>query len=68
MGLRPADGIAMGHARKRGQEGLRVDARAGGSDGRKVPSVTADEAESRGRHGLRQEQGAKKGGRQGWEG
>ena len=50
-----------------GRRGLRVDARAGGSDGRKVPSATGEEAEMRGRHGVRREQGAKKGGWRGWE-
>ena len=34
-----------------GARGLRVDARAGGSDGRKAPSATADKAGPRGRHG-----------------
>ena len=41
--------------------------RASGSDGRKIPYATANEAETRGRHGARREQGAKKGGRRGWE-
>ena len=44
-----------------------MDTRAGGSDGQKVPSATANKAETRGRHGARREQGAKKGGRRGWE-
>ena len=35
-----------------GAKGLRVDARAGRSDERKAPSVTADEAGTRGRHGV----------------
>ena len=59
MGPRPADSVAMGHARKRGERAT-GDARAGGSDGRKFPSATADEGETRGRHGARWEQGAKK--------
>ena len=40
-----------------GAGGLRVYARACGSDKRKAPSVTADEAGTRGRHGERQGQG-----------
>ena len=50
-----------------GARGLRVAARAGKSDGRKAPSATSDKAGTRGRHGAGQEQGAKKGGRRGWE-
>ena len=46
-----------------GARGLRGDARAGGSDGRNVTSATADEGETRGRHGARREKGGKKGGR-----
>ena len=42
--------------------------RSCGSDGRKVTSATADEADTRGRHRARREQGGKKGGRWGWEG
>ena len=45
--------------------GLRVDERAGGSDGRKAPSTMADEAGTPGRHGAGKEQGVKKGGRRG---
>ena len=37
-----------------------MDAWAGGSDGRKAPSATADEAGTRGRHGEGQEKGMKK--------
>ena len=44
-----------------------MDARAGGSDDKKFPSETADEEETRGRHGVRHEQGAEKGGQRGWE-
>ena len=51
-----------------GERGLWGDARDGGSDGRKGPSTTADEGETRGRHGTRREQGEKKGGWWGWEG
>ena len=47
-----------------GARGLRMDARAGGSDGRKASSATADEVETQGCHGARREQGAKKGGQQ----
>ena len=46
-----------------GAGGLRVDARAGGSNKRKTPSAPADEAGTRGRHGAWQEQRAKNGGR-----
>ena len=34
-----------------GEVGIRVDARAGGNDGRKAPSATANKAETQGRHG-----------------
>ena len=51
-----------------GARGLRVDARASGSDGQKPPSAMADEAGKRGRHGAWQGQGAKKGGQRGWGG
>ena len=51
-----------------GSRGIRVDARAGRSDERKSPSATADEAGMRGRHGARQGQGDKNGGRQEFEG
>ena len=44
-----------------GARGKGVDAQAGGSDGRKVPSETADKAGTRGRHGA-WEQRAKNGG------
>ena len=50
-----------------GARGLRVDVRAGRSDGRKVPSATAGKAGTQGRHGAWHEQRAKKGGRRGWE-
>ena len=60
MGLRPADGIAMGHARKRGERAT-GDARAGGINVRKVTSATDVKAETRGRHGARREQGKKRG-------
>ena len=46
-----------------GERGLQVDARAGRSDGRKPPSVTADKAGTQGRHGVWQEQREKNGGR-----
>ena len=45
-----------------GARGLHVDARAGGSDGRKAPSGTANETGTRGRHGAWQQK-AKNGGR-----
>ena len=47
-----------------GAGGLRVDARAGGSDERKAPSMAANEAGKRGRHGARQGKGGHDGGRQ----
>ena len=56
VGKRPADCVDMGHAINRAR-GLQVDAQAGGSDGWKAPSTTADEAGTRGRHGEWQEQG-----------
>ena len=43
-----------------GARGLQGNSRAGGSDGWKVPSATANEAETQGRHGVRREQGAKR--------
>ena len=49
--------------KEKGARGLRVDARAGGSDGQKSPSATTDEAGTRGRHGLWQGQREKNGGR-----
>ena len=51
-----------------GAKGLRGDARAGGSNGWKVPSATADKVETQDHHGARRAQGAKKGGRRRWEG
>ena len=51
-----------------GARGLQVDAQAGGSDGRKAPSVTAEEAGTGDRHGARQEQREENGGRWEWEG
>ena len=53
-------------AQESGERGLRVDARAGGSDGRKAPSAMVDKAGTRGRHGA-WEQRAKNGGRRDWE-
>ena len=51
-----------------GVRGIWLDVWSVGSNGRKAPSATADEAGTRGRHGAWHEQGAKKGGRRGWEG
>ena len=51
-----------------GAVGLRVDAWAGRSNYRKDPSTTADEAGTRVRHGARQGQEVKNGGRQKFEG
>ena len=51
-----------------GAGGLRVDAWAGGSDGQKAPSVTADKAGTQGRHGARQGQQDKNRGRREFEG
>ena len=45
-----------------GARGLRVVARAGGSNGRRPPSATANEADTRGRHGAWKEQREKNGG------
>ena len=42
-----------------GARGLRVDALAGGSEGRKSPSATANEAGTRGRHGMDRGKGRK---------
>ena len=53
---------------ERGARGLQAVMRVGGIDDRNITSATADEAEMRGRHGERREQGGKKGGRRGWEG
>ena len=50
-----------------GARGLRVDARAGGSNGWKPFSATANEARTWGRNGA-WEQRAKNGGRRDWEG
>ena len=50
-----------------GARGLWVDVKAGESNGRKVPSTTADEAYMRCRHGSMREQGAKKEGWRGWD-
>ena len=49
-----------------GTRGLRGDVRAGGSDCWKVPTAMADEGGTWVRHGVRREQGAKKGGHLGW--
>ena len=49
-----------------GARGLRLDVRSGGSDGRKVPSTTANEAGTLGRHGA-WDQRAKNGGQREWE-
>ena len=46
-----------------GVGGLRVDAWDGGSNKRKAPSATADEAATWGRHGARKGQGGQDGGR-----
>ena len=51
-----------------GERGPQEDARAGGSNGRKGTSATANGGETRGRHRAWIEQGRKKVGRRGWEG
>ena len=48
-----------------GAGGLRVDVQAVGSDKRKAPSATANEAETQGCHRARQGQGGHDGGRRG---
>ena len=51
-----------------GERGLRGDARAGRSDGRKGTSTMADGGVTQGCHGARREQGEGKGGCRGWKG
>ena len=66
MGSRPTDGVAMGLARKRGERA--TDGCEGRQERRpESPLCDGRPGKTLDRHGARWEQGAKKGGRRGWE-